>query len=136
MPSSTFLKPFWLIENSLYPCYIAKSLFLKEVFYECCPKSAITDFGRSQDVMDGGFFWCTLKVKEHLCQILASYQFSPGFYGFSTKSTALKLNIKNIKMKPPVALFEKKSKKLFLLLKSRKSRSYQQLYVVCIRRKT
>ena len=44
-----------------------------------------------------------------------------------------KINIKSIKMKPPVALFKKKSKKLFVI-KSQKSKSYQQLYVVCIRR--
>ena len=30
-----------------------------------------------------------------------------------------KINIKNIKMKPPVALFKKKSKKLCLLLKAK-----------------
>ena len=73
-PSSTFLKPFWLIENSLYPCFIAKSLFLKEVFYEFCPKSAIMDdFGRSQGAMDGDFFDVPQRYQEHLCQILTSY---------------------------------------------------------------
>ena len=35
-----------------------------------------------------------------------------------------KLYIKIIKMKPPVALFKKKSRKLFLVLKA-KSKSYQ-----------
>ena len=38
-------------------------------------------------------------------------------------------------MKPPVALFKKKNKKLFVI-KSQNSKSYQQLHVVCIRRKT
>ena len=49
-----------------------------------------------------------------------------------------KVNIKNIKMKPPVAQFKKKSKKLCLLLKA-KSQSLilsTQLYVFWVRRKT
>ena len=49
-----------------------------------------------------------------------------------------KVNIKNIKMKPPVAQFKKKSKKLCLLLKAKSQNLIlsTQLYVVCIRRKT
>ena len=47
-----------------------------------------------------------------------------------------KINVKNIKMKPPVALFEKKSKVTNCGIKSQKLKSYQQLYVVSIRRKT
>ena len=49
-----------------------------------------------------------------------------------------KVSIKNIKMKPPVAQFKKKSKKLCLLLKAKSQNLIlsTQLYVVCIRRKT
>ena len=49
-----------------------------------------------------------------------------------------KVNIKNIKMKPPVAQFKKKSKKLCLLLKAKSQNLIlsTQLYVVCIRKKT
>ena len=49
-----------------------------------------------------------------------------------------KVNIKNIKMKPPMAQFKKKSKKLcfFLKAKSQNLILSTQLYVVCIRRKT
>ena len=51
-----------------------------------------------------------------------------------------KIKIKNIKMKLPVALFKKKSRKLCLFFKT-KSQNFKikifsaQLYVVCIRRK-
>ena len=39
-------------------------------------------------------------------------------------------------MKPPITLFKKKSKKLYsFVIKSQKSKPYQQFYVVCIRRK-
>ena len=41
------------------------------------------------------------------------------------------VNIKNIKMKPPVAQFKKKSKKLCLFLKCQKSKSYIINTVVC-----
>ena len=49
-----------------------------------------------------------------------------------------KVNIKNIKMKPPVAKFKKTSKKLCLLLKAKSQNLIlsTQLYVVCIMRKT
>ena len=49
-----------------------------------------------------------------------------------------KISIKNIKMKPPVAQFKKKSKKLCLFLKSKSQNLIlsTQLYVVCIKRKT
>ena len=44
--------------------------------------------------------------------------------------------IKNVKMKPPITLFKKKGKKLCsFVIKSQKSKPYQQFYVVCIRRK-
>ena len=42
-----------------------------------------------------------------------------------------KVNIKNIKMKPPVAQFKKKSKKFCLFLKCQKSKSYIINTVVC-----
>ena len=49
-----------------------------------------------------------------------------------------KVNIKNIKMKPPVAEFKKKSKKLCLLLKAKSQNLIlsTQLYVVCMMKKT
>ena len=49
-----------------------------------------------------------------------------------------KVNIKNIKMKPPVAQFKKKSKKLCLLLKAKSQNLIlsTQLYVVCMMKKT
>ena len=49
-----------------------------------------------------------------------------------------KISIKNIKMKPPVAQFKKKSKKLCLFLKAKSQNLIlsTQLYVVCIKRKT
>ena len=48
------------------------------------------------------------------------------------------VNIKTTKMKPPVAQFKKKSKKLCLLLKAKSQNLIlsAQLHVVCIRRKT
>ena len=42
--------------------------------------------------------------------------------------------MKNIKMKPPVALFKKKSRKLCLFLKPKVKLLPTQLYVVCMRR--
>ena len=49
-----------------------------------------------------------------------------------------KVNIKNTKMKPTMAQFKKKSKKLCLFLKAKSQNLIlsTQLYVVCIRRKT
>ena len=49
-----------------------------------------------------------------------------------------KVNIKNIKMKPPVAEFKKTSKKLRLLLKAKSQNLIlsTQLYVVCMMKKT
>ena len=49
-----------------------------------------------------------------------------------------KVNIKNIKMKPTMAQFKKKSKKLCLFLKAKSQNLIlsTQFYVVCIRRKT
>ena len=44
-----------------------------------------------------------------------------------------KINSKNIKMKPPVALFKTKSRKLCLFLKA-KSQNLIILYVVCIKK--
>ena len=43
-----------------------------------------------------------------------------------------KINIKNIKMKPPVALFKKKSKKLCLYLKAKSQNLIKQFYVVYV----
>ena len=42
-----------------------------------------------------------------------------------------KINIKNIKMKPPVALFKKKSRKLCLFLKA-KSQNFINVIVYCL----
>ena len=49
-----------------------------------------------------------------------------------------KIDIKNIKMKPPVALFKKKCQKLCLFLKVKCQNLIlsTQLYVVCMRRRT
>ena len=47
-----------------------------------------------------------------------------------------KINVKIIKMKPPVALFKKESKKLYLLLKAKSQNLINSCYVISIRRKT
>ena len=53
-----------------------------------------------------------------------------------SKKKIKKISIKNIKIKPAVALFKWKSKKLCLFLKAKSQNLIKQLYVVCIRRKT
>ena len=50
------------------------------------------------------------------------------------EQTFKKINIKNIKMKPPVALFEKKSRKLCLFLKA-KSQDLINTVVRCLHKK-
>ena len=48
-----------------------------------------------------------------------------------------KINIKNIKMKPPVALFKKKGRKLCLFLKAKSQNLINTVVrVVCLKRKT
>ena len=50
-----------------------------------------------------------------------------------SEQTSKKINIKNIKMKPPVALFKKKSRKLCLFLKA-KSQNLINAVVRCLYR--
>ena len=45
------------------------------------------------------------------------------------------IDIENIKKKPPVALFKRKSEQLCLFLKAKSQTFIKQLYVVCTRRK-
>ena len=53
-----------------------------------------------------------------------------------SKQNFKKINIKNIKMKPPVALFKKKSRKLCLFLKAKNQNLINTVVRFCRRRKT
>ena len=65
-----------------------------------------------------GFVYSVIFLRKRSCQIT-----------FRTKFK--KINIRNIKMKPPVALFKKKSRKLCLFLKA-KSQNLINTVVRCL----
>ena len=70
------------------------------------------------------------QIQKRPCQIMTMF-FRKDHVKSLSEQNFKKINIKNIKMKPPVALFKKKSRKLCLFLKA-KSQNLINTVVRCL----